>query len=39
MSIKVCLQDFYEMAVPPCRNMNPVCDLPLRGSLKYPALA
>jgi hypothetical protein len=39
MSIRVCLQDFYEMVVPPCRNMKPVWDLPLWGSLKYQSSA
>jgi hypothetical protein len=24
MSMKVCLQDFHEMVVPPCRNIKPV---------------
>ena len=26
---KVCLQDLYEMAVPPQRNTKPVCDFAL----------
>jgi hypothetical protein len=26
---RVCLEDFQEIAVPPCRNINPVCDLAL----------
>jgi hypothetical protein len=31
---KVYLDDFHEMAVPPCKYTNPVCDRPLWGSDK-----
>jgi hypothetical protein len=32
MITKVCLEDFHEIAIPPCKKTNPICDLPLWGS-------
>jgi hypothetical protein len=32
VAVRVYLEDFHEIAVPPCRNTNPVWDLPLWGS-------
>jgi hypothetical protein len=34
VAIKVCFADFYDIAVPPCRNTNPICDLSFYGSDK-----
>jgi hypothetical protein len=31
MVTKVWLEDFHEIAVPPCKKTNHVCDLPLWG--------
>jgi hypothetical protein len=39
VAIKVCFADFYDIAVPPCRNANPVRDLPFCGSNKESASA
>jgi hypothetical protein len=34
VAIKVCLHDFQEIVVPPCKNSYHVCDLALWGSDK-----
>jgi hypothetical protein len=34
IAIKVYFVDFHDTVVPPCRNTNPVCDLPFCGSDK-----
>jgi hypothetical protein len=32
--IRVCLQDFHEMVVPPCRNMKPILRFTIVGITK-----
>jgi hypothetical protein len=34
VAIKVYFTDFYDVADPPCKNMNHICDLPFCGSDK-----
>jgi hypothetical protein len=31
VAIKVYFTDFPDIAVPPCKNANPVCDMPFCG--------
>jgi hypothetical protein len=37
IATKVCFIDFQEKVIPPCKKTNPVCDLALWKSDKYPA--
>jgi hypothetical protein len=39
VAINVCLHDFQEIIVPPCKNTYPICDLTFQESDKYLASA